>query len=355
VKIWTAAILILLLAGSCVSVGPMTIPRDREEYVQALRESWKRQLLLNIVAMRYGEAPAFLEVASVINQYVLAGQANAALGWSSGTVSGSTQGLGVNGSFADRPTITYTPVTGDRFVRQMLTPMPPASLIALVQAGWPVDFLFRLTVRSMNGLNNVTGNRMMGSAGSADFFRVLESLRRIQLSGSVGLRVVKGEKGDATVLVLTGRGSEEVEEDIRTVRDKLGLGAGAGEVRVTYGTVPRDDRELAMLTRSATEMLVEMASWVEVPEPDLADGRAAPAREQVNIEGFDVGPLVKVHSAESEPEGMFAAVAFHDHWFFIDDRDLPSKRVFSFMMLLLSLTESGTGQGTPLVTVSTGN
>lgn len=58
-----------LLFGGCAGIGPRTVTRDRFDYSTALSESWKSQMLLNIVKTRYGDAPIFLDVASVINQY----------------------------------------------------------------------------------------------------------------------------------------------------------------------------------------------------------------------------------------------------------------------------------------------
>ena len=47
------------------------------------------------------------------------------------------------------------------------------------------------------------------------------------------------------------------------------------------------------------------------------------------------------------------AVRYRDMWFWIDDRDLNSKRMFAFVMLLFSLTETGGDQRAPIVTVPT--
>lgn len=61
----------LLMIGSsgCASIGPRTIVRDRFDYVTAISDSWKSQTLLNLVKIRYGDAPVFLNVDSAINQY----------------------------------------------------------------------------------------------------------------------------------------------------------------------------------------------------------------------------------------------------------------------------------------------
>jgi len=57
-----------LVATGCTSVGPGTIQRDRPAYGQSLAESWKDQMLLNVVKLRYADVPVFLDVATVITQ-----------------------------------------------------------------------------------------------------------------------------------------------------------------------------------------------------------------------------------------------------------------------------------------------
>ena len=57
---------LLLAVAGCKSIGPGTVKRDRMHYSSAVADSWKEQLLLNIVKTRYDDAPAFLEVASVL-------------------------------------------------------------------------------------------------------------------------------------------------------------------------------------------------------------------------------------------------------------------------------------------------
>ena len=62
------AIFILLSFTGCASIGPRTVARDRFDYITAISDSWKAQMLLNLVKLRYGDAPVFLDVASIITQ-----------------------------------------------------------------------------------------------------------------------------------------------------------------------------------------------------------------------------------------------------------------------------------------------
>jgi len=43
----------------------------------------------------------------------------------------------------------------------------------------------------------------------------------------------------------------------------------------------------------------------------------------------------------------YVSVRYRDRWFWIDDRDVCSKMVFSFLMLAFSLTETGSAQAPP--------
>ena len=49
------------------------VARNRFDYTTAVADSWKRQMLLNLVKIRYGDTPVFLDVASIISQYELEG------------------------------------------------------------------------------------------------------------------------------------------------------------------------------------------------------------------------------------------------------------------------------------------
>ena len=66
---------VTLILSGCTSIGPGTVSRDRFDYTTAISESWKNQMLLNMVKLRYGDTPVFLDVASVINSYELSGSA----------------------------------------------------------------------------------------------------------------------------------------------------------------------------------------------------------------------------------------------------------------------------------------
>src|SRR5262245_16200182 len=119
-----AAILAPALLAGCWSVGPRHVVHDRFDYAQALSRSWKENMLLNLVKLRYADAPLFLDVSSVVEQYTLQGELSAAAQF---PVSSGANPSSVGGTlqWADRPTITYQPLTGSHFTKSLLTPIKP--------------------------------------------------------------------------------------------------------------------------------------------------------------------------------------------------------------------------------------
>jgi len=65
-----AALVCVLTLTGCQSFGPHTVSTDRFDYSSAIADSWKQQTLLNIVKLRYGDMPIFLEIAQVIADWL---------------------------------------------------------------------------------------------------------------------------------------------------------------------------------------------------------------------------------------------------------------------------------------------
>lgn len=340
----------MILSG-CTPYGPTTVARDRFDYTSTIADSWKRQMLLNIVKIRYGDAPVFLEVSSIINQYQTQTDINAAFGWTFPPTA-NNQRIGVAGSYIDRPTITYNPLTGEKFARNLMSPVSPGAVMSLVEGGYPIDLVFRILVHSVNGVQNQFGGSARMRRADPDFYPLLEKLRQIQASGAVALRVKKSESLDSMVMVFRKRVDKEVEAIGKEVRRILGLKESGGEFRVVYGSTASNDEEIALLTRSIIEVLTDISSTVEVPAEHVIEQRVLPTMKS---EGEGVkGPMISILCSKEKPDDNFAAVTYRDRWFWIDDRNYQSKRLFSFLMFVMTLTETGGKEGAPIMTISAG-
>ena len=346
-----SAILVILMAylTGCSGIGPKSVSRDRFDYVNAISESWKRQTLLNLLKTRYADAPVFMDVASVINQYAVEGELQLGLTWANP----DTQTLQGTTRYTDRPTITYNPLVGEKFSRSMMTPLPIAGVLFLVQAGYPADYVFRVGVQAINGLKNRTGGTMTGRPADPEFLELLKILRRMQDSGQLGMRIKPLGKEEALVMIFRDPSKDAIEAEFERARQLLGLLKGQVEFRVRYGSLAMDDQEIAILTRSMLQIMIEYASYIEVPASEIAEGRAGAVRQDSADFKKNFPPLLRVKNGSSKPDDAYVSARYRNRWFWIADTDFHSKQTFYFLMLLFSLTERGGGQGAPVVTVPT--
>jgi hypothetical protein len=339
---------IIMVCSGCASIGPATIGRDRPSYGQTLADSWKDQMLLNVVKLRYADVPIFLDVATVISQYSREGQIGInSPGWDSPNSVGPPVGI-IGGRWTDRPTITYTPLAGDAFSRSLLSPIPPSSVMSLLQAGWPANFVFEVAVRSINGVNSGSRTALFERPRDPEFDALVAALQKLQRDVGISIRVVARGDREVVLIVIPRQLEDELAAARQAVAELLGIDPEAEELSLVYGSAAANDHEVAMLTRSMFEILGEVATHVEVPQSHVAERRVhalpPPTEEQLPI---------RIHSGADQPKDSYAAVEYRSHWYWIDDTDFRSKRVFTFLMIMLSLAETGTTPGAPLLTVST--
>jgi hypothetical protein len=347
---------LLLLAAAmlpgCTHVGPKTVLVDRVDYGTTIADSWKQQTLLNIVKIRYMDLPVFMDVANIVSGYSLQTGVNVGgVVSSEKAVQGSYASVGGQAIYTDRPTITYVPLTGEKFLKGLITPIDPKNIFFMMQAGYAADFLLGLTVESLNGLRNrsMTG----GTAREADpeFIRVLELLREVQAAGAFGMRVEEDKAKGATGVLFFRRDDvpADVLEKAAEIRRLLKLPEGQQQYRLTYSPVRGAGNELAVNSRSMLQILGAFASYLDVPETHLKEHRAVPAFE--NVARQERRDAVRILSGAEKPADAFAAVQHRGHWFWIDDGDLQTKRALIAVVYLFTLADTGAPERLPLVTI----
>ena len=105
------------------------------------------------------------------------------------------------------------------------------------------------------------------------------------------------------------------------------------------------------MTRSVLEILINLSLFVEFPLDHVEEERVNATVSETTSEGIPVPPLISIHSSTSKPSDAFIDVRYRDQWFWIDDRDIRSKALFTFIYFLFSLTETSVQQGAPIITV----
>ncbi|GFK95815.1 hypothetical protein NNJEOMEG_03685 [Fundidesulfovibrio magnetotacticus] len=341
-----------VLAG-CSSIGPGRMLTDRTDYNASFTESWKRQILMNIVKIRYAEPIFFMEVGDIVAGYTVESGGNA--GFSRSFYDGPTQittnnnpvlgnfgrlEFGLSARYTDRPTITYKPMTGTPFRRGVMSALPVRNVMAGLDTGMSAQFLFNLGIRSVNGLRNASLTATGTASAHEGFRRAVEILALLQTENALRVRVEPGQGGaeGRLYLVLGGRKpSQEVAALVSELRTILDLDPAVHEYEVTGEPEVQNRRQIAIQAFSLMQIMAAVAARADIPVEDIATQRALPAA--ADAPGAAVMNPVTVKSGMAKPFDAFAAIHYRGHWFWVDDHDLSTKRVFSFLMLAFTLME----------------
>ena len=125
------------------------------------------------------------------------------------------------------------------------------------------------------------------------------------------------------------------------------------EFSVIYGAVPagRDDVIAPCIPVRDSRSCIELATFVEVPEEHEKELRAYPHLPAPPEGQETLPPLIRIVSGDTKPNDAFTKVYYNDRWYWIENRDLPSKGLFSFLLVMQTLAESGQKAPSPYVTI----
>jgi hypothetical protein len=226
---YLALALAIGLAG-CGSLGPRTLDRDQIDYGNSVGDNWKNQMLANLVKIRFVDMPVFVDVGQIVSGYTLETQVNGTLGWGTTLAGGDAQALGAGGRYTDRPTITYMPKTGENYLRSLLEPVKPESVLALIAAGYSTELLFTWAVEAINGVHNFSGTGASSRVPDPGYYEFVDLMTVLQQSGVASFEVqTDPDSGYQVLFTFVDRDiSDETQAQRHRVRELLGLAGPTG-------------------------------------------------------------------------------------------------------------------------------
>ena len=149
----------------------------------------------------------------------------------------------------------------------------------------------------------------------------------------------------------TRRLTSETLRDIAEVKRLLRLNPEATDVGITYGADAQSDKEIALHTRSAYQVLVDLSMQVAVPPEHVAEHRTIGLTATALEQTAPLPRLIAIRSTSERQADSFVQVKYRGYWYWIDDRDINSKRVFTFLTVLFTLSETGEKIQKPILTI----
>lgn len=341
---------------ACNVAGPTALRGGRQDYNVAIQQTQNEQLLLNLVRLRYLDTPQFLEVGNVTASYQFdAGVGGSATLPEQRSPANSVFGASVRMGWIERPTITMQPLQGERFVTQMLSPIPLETLLLLLHSGWSIDRVLRVCVQHVNGVLNAptaSGPTPALAPEFSAFRRLSELLRTMQLGGAIQLGI-EGEGDErAIVLRITPAASEA---DARELRGLLDVPSDAERLVLVPSVAKATGAHVGVGTRSLMGALFYLSQGVRIVEDDEPLVTTTRTATGARFSWDDVlGGLFRVGADEAPEGGAAVAVTYRGRDFTIADRDLDTKATFALLQQLVALQAGNVQTAAPVLTIAVG-
>jgi hypothetical protein len=358
---WVA---VTTVVAGCNSIGPHSIRANRTDYNLAIQATNDQELLLNLVRSHYRDNMYFTTVEHVVSSEELlrSASANLGVGWTGNTPyskanaassvlrRSATQSLELGPAGIteyDQPTIFYAPVEGEKFVRQMMTPMNMQTLILLIRSGWSVDRVLTVAAQSMNGLPNApsaSGPSPASEPQFGDFREATRLMRELQSRGD--FEIAHDASGKHAVFHFLHGSAKS--PDAMQLKQRLHLSPDIDSM-VLADDQPMDGHTLVLTTRPLMAAINYLSEAVQDAQDDVSSGRVKPTLADDGRTPFDwqqlFDGLFVVHVGKEQPQDADVTVHYRNHWYYIADNDLESKATFVLLTQLIALHSVPPKQG----------
>jgi hypothetical protein len=342
---------LVLASAGCSTVGPSAIRNGRGVYASSLSRTDDEQLLTGIVAFRYAETHTQLLVTSITSNIRVSTNAGVDIGFGpdenyAGNLVPFTGGV----VYEENPTITYSPLQGSDYLDVLLSPISLETTVRFLRATESPGGTLTVLVREINGVRN-PDFIYEGSTEPGDrFSRLAEILDQLHRRDEIDFAL--DEKGEKLVMVLRPVESSPG-EDFREFLSLLGAPAWKDDeefrgLPIRLSLTPPRPNEIAISTRSSHDLFEIMSAAVQIPDEHVEAGI---------VDEFPplgpVGSRIAVRSTRNRPKNASIAVPYRGYWFYIDESDLGSKKMFRLLRVLWNGSMAGAGakQAAPVLTV----
>ena len=363
-RILSFPVLACICCFGCQPLGSKVINETHPAYNCAMGSVIDRQMLSNLVRLRYRENPTFLDISSITESRedsINFGFDKEELSYTttnSNSISRSFMfGPKAMVGFNQKPTISYKPLRGKEFIKQLMTPIPLNAVLGLSRSGWKIERVFNTCVERINDVENApnaSGPTPWNKPEYEAFYNTTAILKRLEERRCVS---IGRDPSDGKKLVLSFKDDGSWREDIRELKNILGIDSNKNEYCFSTNFLKRQGDVIAVQTRSLMGVLFYLSHAVEVPEEDVSNGFVQVTVDKSG-EVFDwtanaSGTLLKVHCSDKRPEHAYVSTRYRGHWFYINDNDLHSKSTFMFISTLFNLQagEASSADIAPTLTI----
>ena len=347
----TLCFVVLALSG-CAAVGPRSISMGRADYNEAINRTEDEQMLLSIVKGRYGETFSLLTVSGVAANVRFRTNAGVQAGFGPrnnyvGNLVPFSGGL----AYEENPTITYAPVQGEQYLRQLLSPIPLNMMILIVRSGTYSSTYFTLLANRVNDMRNPDFLEAPSAEFDLRFQRFVELTQELDQAGV--LQWVEDPRKDIPFDILLTNYAPAYTDRVREYITLIGLPMPAEDTKdivlpVYFAVKGRELDGIAISTRSTFDLIEILRAAVEIPQEHTIAGLAMNYPKPGLI-----GKNIRIHASKDKPKRAAMAVTHRGYWFYIDDTDAHTKHFYVIVRTLWSVSISAAADqsAAPVLTI----
>lgn len=337
---WTVTALCLAVSAplGCSALGPTAISRGRMDYNEAIRKSDAQQTLLALVHNRYGEISNMLAVTNVTASMSVSANAGVQVGFGDkDNYAGNLVPFSAGAGYEENPTITYAPVHGQRYMRQLMAPIPLDLLVLFARSAVHSGPFFTLLVKSVNGVRNLEFLPSPTAEPDPRFARIAQLTEELRGAGLLDMGSDPNEKRGFSIVIRDYDPDYLIE--VRELLSLLGLpepppNPSGSIVLPLYQAVDKGEAGgIAVMTRSVFDLIEILSASIEVPEEHVESGLST-AYPAPGLPGRGL----RIRRSTGEPDRALFAVKYRGSWFYVDERDQPTKFAFRLLNVLWSVS-----------------
>ena len=327
----------------CFNIGPHAMKNEWLKYNNVISNIEDQQNLLNLVKLRYNDSPKMLAVTN-INSQLLLGSEDSGMSYSfseGATPLGNRFSFFLFPKYEDKPTITYQPLQGEKFVKNILEQISLDVLMLLNNSGWSVERIFRLCIQDINGIRNAPG-----ASGPTpdyapeykDFLAVAELMRTLQRQNFINLNYELIDV-ESTLVLSFAEEALELPETLKLI-EMLRLTPNKTDYPLVINVMDHNPNHVSIRTRSVMGILYLLSQSVEVPQEDVRKGKLTTTKYADGRPFYWSGlfsNLFQIKSSSEKPSDAFVRIKYRGSWFYIDDTDVESKRTYSLFSQIFAI------------------
>ena len=350
IKLLGIAWAVIAALSGCASVGPDNLRNGRPAYNDAILATSDEQLLQNIVRVRFNDSLGFLTVSTITSNVSVkaTGMANVAIGVPGAYAAGNAIPFAGSVSTEQNPTIIYTPVAGDRLMRQFMGETPMDLVELLLNSAINQGQIWTALIRRVNGIRNPEFLDPPALEPDPRFTQLAVLVNALQREGALyWVKLGGAQTGHAMVLYThspaSARDAARLLELVAVTKPASHRADLVVPIEFSAGSAPQDS--LAIETRSLFHLLQLAAASIDIPD------ELKPITRSFSASG-PAGKGIRIQSSATQPAQARLATQYRDRWYFIDDTDHSSKQWFFMLQLLTNAQLPDKSLGlTPLLTI----